>query len=472
MLLWSKCERKWIFLKHIRYIIKKLLKDGLFYKDLGRIAAPIIIQNFISTSLNMVDTIMIGMVGETQIAAVGIANQVFLLFSMFLFGMCSGCGIFISQFWGKRDTDNIKRVVGVEVTSTLVISAIFTFAAFAFSRKIIGIFNTDPEVLLYGSRYLKIVCLSYGLTAITFCFSFALRCTEKAVYPMIVSAVALMTNTFLNYVFIFGHFGFRAMGVEGAALATVIARFIEAVLIITVVYKGNKTLAPGFKEMLLIDSCFFKRIYRTTIPVLLNEVCWGLASVVYSVAYGRIGKEAIASIQISNTIQQLFMILCFGIANASGVMIGKRIGAGNEEEGRDYAHRFAVLSIATGIFIGIMIVAGGPIILGFFNVSQRVVIDAYKIMKINSLIMPMRVFDIVIIVGILRGGGDANHAFAIEASTMWFIGVPAAFAGALLFKLPIYGVVALTTLEEIGKFIFCMYRLISDKWINNLVKNF
>jgi len=443
-----------------------------FYTDLGVIAAPIIIQNFISTSLNMVDTIMIGMVGETQIAAVGIANQVFLLFSMFIFGICSGCGIFISQFWGKKDTDNIKRVVGVEVTSTLVISAIFTFAAIVFSKNIIGIFNTDQEVLLYGSRYLKIVCLSYALTALTYCFSFALRCTEKAVYPMFVSAIALMTNTFLNYVFIFGHFGFRAMGVEGAALATLIARLMETALIIAVIYKRNRILAPSTKDMFLIDYNFFRRIFRTTIPVLLNEVCWGLASVVYSVAYGRIGKEAIASVQISNTIQQLFMILCFGIANASGVMIGKRIGAGNEEEGRDYAHRFAVLSIATGILIGGMIVVGGPFILSFFNVSQRVALDSYNIMKINSLIMPLRVFNIVAIVGILRGGGDAKRAFAIEASTMWFIGVPVAFAGALLFKFPIYGVVALTLLEEVGKFILCMYRLVSDKWINNLVKNF
>lgn len=459
-------------LKYIKHIIKKLLRDGLFYKDLGIIAAPIIIQNFISTSLNMVDTIMIGMVGETQIAAVGIANQVFLLFCMFMFGICSGCGIFISQFWGKRDKDNIKRVVGLGLSSTLVISAIFTFVAIAFSRGIIAIFNTDPDVLLYGSKYLRLVCLSYAFTAVTFCFSFALRSIEKAIYPMYISAAALITNTFLNYVFIFGHFGFRAMGVEGAALATVIARFIEAVMIIAVIYRSNKILAPGFNDMFLIDTYFFKRIYRTTIPVLLNEVCWGLAAVVYSVAYGRIGKEAIASIQISNTIQQLFMILCFGMANASGVMIGKRIGAGNEEEGRDYAHRFAVLSIATGIFIGVVMIAGGPLILRFFNVSQGVVIDAYQIMKINSLIMPVRVFNIVLIVGVLRGGGDANHAFAIEAFTMWFMGVPAAFAGALLFKLPIYWVVALTTLEEIGKFILCMYRLVSDKWINNLVKNF
>mgnify|MGYP001179137102 CR=1 FL=1 len=457
---------------HIKHTIKKLLSDGLFYKDLGVIAAPIIIQNFISTSLNMVDTIMIGMVGETQIAAVGIANQVFMILCMFLFGICSGCGIFISQFWGKRDKDNIKRVVGLELSSTLLISLILTFVAIAFPREIISIFNTDPDVLLYGSRYLRLVCLCYVFTAVTFCFSFALRCIERAAYPMYISAAALLTNTYLNYVFIFGHFGFKAMGVEGAALATVIARVIEAVSIVTVVYKKNKILAPGFKHMFLIDSHFFKRIYRTTIPVLLNEICWGLATVVYSVAFGRIGKEAIASVQISNTMQQMFMILCFGIANASGVMIGKRIGAGNEEEGRDYAHRFAVLSIASGIFIGIMMALSGPFILKFFKVSQVVMMDTYRIILMHSVIMAMRVFNIVLIVGVLRGGGDANRAFAIEASTMWFIGVPAAFAGALLFKLPIYWVIALTNLEEAGKFIFCLQRLVSGKWINNLVKNF
>lgn len=459
-------------MKYIKKIMKSLIYDGGFYRNLGSIAAPIIIQNFISTSLNMVDTVMIGMVGETQIASVGIANQVFMLFSMFLFGICSGCGIFISQFWGKRDTENIKHVVGIQIFSAILVSLFFTFSAIVFSREIIGIFNKDAGVLLYGSKYLKLVSISYAFTAVTFCFSFALRCTEKAVYPMIVSAIALLVNSFLNYVFIFGHFGFEAMGVEGAALATIIARFIEAALLITIIYSKNKILAPGFRYIIPINGNFFKSIYRTTIPVLLNEVCWGLAFVIYSVAYGRIGKEAIASIQISNTVQQLFMIFCFGIANASGVMIGKRIGAGNEDESRDYAHRFAILSIATGIFIGLMIFASGPSILRFFKVSQGVLIDSFGIMKINSLIMPLRVFNIVAIVGILRGGGDAKHAFIIEASTMWFIGVPLAFAGALLFRLPIYGVVALTTLEEIGKFAFCMHRLVSDKWINNLVNNF
>lgn len=452
--------------------MKSLVQDSIFYKSLGSIAAPIIIQNFISTSLNMVDTVMIGVVGETQIAAVGIANQVFMLFSMILFGICSGCGIFISQFWGKRDTDNIRNVVGIQVFSALLLSAFFTAAAFLAPKEIIAIFNKDTGVILFGSKYLKVVSMSYAFTAVTFCFSFALRCTEKAVYPMVVSAVALMSNTFLNYVLIFGNFGFSAMGVEGAALATVIARSIESTLIVTIVYSRHRILAPGFRNILLINSAFFKRIYKTTLPVLLNELCWGLAFVIYSVAYGRIGKEAIASIQISSTVQNLFMILCFGIANASGVMIGKRIGAGNEEEGRDYAHRFAILSIAAGIFIGFMIFVSGPLILGFFRVSQGVLRDSYQILKIQSLVMPLRVFNIVAIVGILRGGGDAEHAFIIEASTMWVIGVPLAFAGALLFKLPIYGVVALTTLEEIGKFIFCMYRLVSDRWINNLVKNF
>ena len=158
------CE---IILNHIKQIMKSLVQDRVFYKDLGSIAAPIIIQNFISTSLNTVDTVMIGMVGETQIAAVGIANQVFMLFSMFLFGICSGSGIFISQFWGKKDTENIKHVVGIEIFSALMVSALFTLAALLSSVNIIGIFNKDAEILLYGSKYLRLVSLSNAYTAVT-----------------------------------------------------------------------------------------------------------------------------------------------------------------------------------------------------------------------------------------------------------------------------------------------------------------
>lgn len=449
--------------------IKRLFTDSNFYKILYVIALPIVIQNLIASSLNMVDTVMIGRVGESEIAAVGIANQLFFLFTILIMGFYSGSGIFISQFWGNKDEKNIRKILGLSLLIGIVVSVIFTFLALALPEKIIRIFNKDTNVVKLGSDYLKIVGISYIFTAITFAFSIALRCIGKTVLPMIVSIIALLINTSLNYVLIFGHFGAPEMGVKGAALATTIARVIETIILIIYVYAGKGTLAANFKEMFNFDKAFVIKSFETIIPVVLNEICWGLGAVVYSIAYGRIGTQAIAAIQITSTIQNLYMVLVFGIANAAAVMVGNQIGAGEEEKGRKYAYRLAGLGAITGMFLAIFIAMTAKGVLNIFKVSDTVIHDSLMILYITAFIMVMRVLNIILIVGVLRGGGDARYSLKLEAFTMWGIGVPLSFIGALLFKLPVYGVVALLTIEEIVKCIFAVKRLISNKWINRVI---
>ncbi|WP_129598372.1 MATE family efflux transporter [Anaerophilus nitritogenes] len=457
--------------KIIQNLYKYLFQDKKFYQNLYKIALPIIIQNFIASSLNMVDTMMIGRVGEIQIAAVGIANQYFFLFNLLLIGICSGCGIFISQFWGKRDIVNIKKVLGMGMIAGAVLATIFTVIALYIPNQIINIFNTDPKVISEGVKYLKIVCISYIFTAITFNFGFASRCIENAILPMIVSSFALLFNTFFNYVFIFGNFGSKAMGVEGAALATLLARIIEASLLVGYIYFSKGVLAAKCSEMFSLSKDFIKKVLDTVIPVVLNEGCWGLGFVVYSVAYGRIGMQAMAAVQICNTVQNVFMVFIFGMSNASVVMIGNQIGAGHEDQAKIYAKRFSLLACLVGICLASILAISAPFILSFFNISDTVYHSALMILYINAGILLIRVFNCLLIVGILRAGGDAKRALFIEAFTMWCIGVPLAFLGAFYFKLPVHYVVALVTVEELFKFILGIPRLLSNKWIRNITEN-
>lgn len=446
-----------------------LKKDKEFYKKVVIIALPIIIQNFIGSSLNIVDTVMIGKLGEKEIAAVGIGNQYFFLFNILIMGMFSGIAIYTSQYWGKRDIKSIRKILGLGLVFALIIGMVFTIVARIAPSFIISIFNTDPEVITLGADYLVIVCLSYIFTAVTFHYATASRCIEKTSVPMIVSGIALLVNTFFNWVLIFGNLGAPALGVKGAAIATLMARVLETFLLIGYIYWSNGVLAAKINELFSFDKSFVKMISLTMVPVLLNEACWGLGSVMYNVIYGRIGTQAIASVQIATTVNNLFMVVIFGIGSATLVMVGNEIGKGNNENGYNYAKKSIILGCLVGVILSIGIILFSGTIVGVFDVSNEVKVWAKDILLVIACVMVIRIYNIIIIVGVLRGGGDTKVSLYIEAFTMWFIGVPLAFIGAFVLGLPVYMVYALCTAEEIVKFIFCFRRFKSRKWINNLV---
>ncbi|NLJ85479.1 MAG: MATE family efflux transporter, partial [Firmicutes bacterium] len=279
-------------------------KDKEFYATLLRITIPIALQNLISASLNMIDTLMIGQLGENQIAAVGLANEVFFLLNLFLFGICSGTGIFVAQFWGKGDIKNIRRVLGLSIFCGLGISGIFTFVALAMPEKALGVFTRDPAVIELGVSYLSIVGLSYVMTAITYTYAFALRNTAQPKIPMILSAIAVVTNAVFNYILIFGKLGLPAMGVRGAALATVIARALELGLVLWVVYGYDLPAAARLRDMVDLSLSFVGGFFRTALPVILNEGLWALGVTTYSVIYGRMGTGVVAAVNISGTVER------------------------------------------------------------------------------------------------------------------------------------------------------------------------
>ncbi len=442
--------------------------DREFYNKLLKLGIPVVVQNFISSFLNMIDTVMVGKLGETAIAAVGIANQYFFIFNMFMVGISAGSAVFIAQFWGTKDQKNIKRILGVGLGSAVLVSIVFMAAGYLFPRQIIGLFNNEPQIMEAGVRYLQIVLISYLFTGITFIYNFSFRSIGNALQPMVISTVALACNAFFNYVLIFGKFGAPAMGVAGAALATVIARVVENAVLVASVYYRRGVLTASLRELTDFDFRFLKKAYRTIIPVLFNDVCWGMASMVYAVVYGRMGSPAVATIQIVNTITNLFMVVIFGMSSATAVMVGNSIGAGEEGRTREYARRFATLSITMGVALGLMLAVASPYLLNVFNVSRTVRNHAQIILYIIALLFFIRVFNIILIVGVLRGGGDARTAFLLEGFTMWFIGVPLTVLGAFYFKFPVYLVYGLSMVEEIAKALLCLGRLRSGRWIRNV----
>lgn len=453
----------------ISWTRETFFKDKIFFKMLIAIALPIVIQNIISSSLGMVDTIMVGSLGEKQIAAVGISNQIYFFYILVSFGIISGGNVFISQFWGAKDTKNVKKVTGILLVSTLIVGIIFAIPWVIFPKELLGIFTKDKEVVELGAKFLRIIAISLVFTSISFTYSMSLRSINKAVVPMVVSVIALIINTILNYALIFGHFGFKAYGVEGTAVATLIARIIEAAMILSYIYYTKSVFAASFKDLTSFSWSFVKRIYSKIIPVVLNESCFGLAILVYTGIYGRMGTTETASIQISNTVSNLFFVISFGLASAAAVMIGNKIGEGDEVESKRIAYKITGIGTFLGVVFGGLLMLFSSIILNYFNVSVEVVNDTTKLLYIIAALMVVRFVNTILIVGVLRGGGDTTFAFLTEAGTMWFVGVPLALIGAFVFKVPVYFVMALTAFEEISKAGISLYRLFSNKWIKNLV---
>ncbi len=442
-----------------------------FYKTMLSIAVPIALQNLISSFLNMIDTVMIGRLGGDNIAAVGLANQYFFLMILLIFGINSGAAIFIAQFWGKKDIKNIHRVMGIALITGSLLSLVFTIGGLIVPHWILRIFIEDTEVIYLGSKYLRIVAISYIPTAISFTYAVSCRSIGQPKLPMKVSVISLICNTFLNYILIFGKLGFAPMGITGAAIATVISRIVELILLTGVIYRSDEVLACGLKDLFDLNKEFVKRIFKTILPVILNEGFWALGMTLYAIAYGKIGAEAFAAVQIAQTVERLFMVFAQGLASACAVMIGNSLGSDDRHEADSYAKKFSVIGNLMGVFLGLILFFGIPLIISPFNVSPQVSQDTTMILRVLSGFMFLKFYNTILIIGVFRGGGDTKYSLLLEIFSIYGIGVPLAFWGAIFWEIPVYIVVLLVSFEEFIKAIFGTFRMFSKKWAKNIVND-
>ena len=446
----------------------KKTKDE-FWTLLISVSIPIIIQNLIGSSLNMVDTLMIGQVGESEIAAVGIANQIYLLILWGLTGICGGGMIFISQFWGKKDIDRIRKMQGLVLMITIIFSAIITAVVEIAPNTIVGFFATDSEVIKLGSDYIKIVAITYIISAFTFSYGFASKGIGQTRMPMMASIWGVVVNVVLNTIFIFGLGPVPAMGVVGAAWATVIARLVEAIILIGSIYIKKDILAIGIKHIIGIPKSLIRMAWKPIFMVTLSEIMWALGAILYTVAYGIIGSQAIAAVQISNTVINFLFVIIHGMAIAAAALVGNKIGENKIDVAKEYAGKVVKVCSIVGIAITMFLLLAADSIVNLFAVSDMVKATSKNILYIMGIPIILRVYNSLMTIGILRGGGDTLAAFLIEIGTMWLVGVPLAFVAAIYWKMPIEWVVACVLAEWVTKFILCQIRFRSGKWIRSVV---
>ncbi|ABR30691.1 multidrug transporter MATE [Thermosipho melanesiensis] len=441
------------------------------YRDLFKIAIPVALQQFLFSSVSFLDTLMIGRLGEDAIAAIGLANQFFFFYNIVLFGLVSGGAIFFSQFWGKGDFEGLSKSTALTTLSSLFVSIPFFVLSLFFPGYVMRFFSPDPIVIELGVKYIKILSISFPIFAISMVFSFMLRSIHKAHIPMYTTIIELTTNVFLNYVLIFGNFGFPKLGVIGAAIATVFSRIIGLfVLIVTV--KLQKL--PGMFSLHHIGALnknFINRFFHYTLPTLANEFAWSLGFTMYSVIYAHMSTKVIAARNIIGTIEGFAWAFSFSLANAASVIIGNYLGAKRFGEAYKISRKIiklteivATISAAATYILTVFSV-------DLFNISQDVKSLVIVAMAISMGFVPIKIFNGLNIVGFLRAGGDTRFSFAVEATTLWVLGVPLAAIGGLILKLSFPLVLLLTMVDEITKFFILLSRYKSRKWVRNVVEN-
>jgi putative MATE family efflux protein len=447
---------------------ERLFGDRRFRKELLRIAAPVAFQNLLISSLTVIDTLMIGRLGEVEIAAVGLANQLFFLSLLLFFGISSGASVFIAQFWGKKDIPSIHRTFGFALTLSVVAAAAFGAVSILLPQGVLRLFTADEAVIAAGVSYLRIVAVSYLFTGISVVCSVSLRSVEEASTPLKATLFSIVTNVVLNYLLIFGTFGFPEMGVAGAALATTIARGGELVILYWAIYGKKNILAAGVRELFAFDRSFVGRFFKTATPVILNEMAWATGMVMYKVVFARMGTGVIATMNIVDTVGNMLFVLFMGTSNACAVMIGKRVGMGEWKAAERAAKRFMVMGFSLGAVVGLTAFGFAGFLPGLFNVSDSVKEMTALVLMMYPIVFPLKALNIHTVIGIFRAGGDTGFSFFVDLSSVWFVGVPLAFLGGLVWGLPVHLVFLLLGCEEIAKTLLSFWRMRGGNWIKDV----
>jgi putative MATE family efflux protein len=447
-----------------------MLRNKDFIKHILALSYPIFLQNLFSSLMNMTKLLMVGQLGDTAVAAVGLVGQITFVLSVILFGASSGGSIFFAQFWGARDTKGVHKALGVSLSLGLMISALFTLGGLLFPEQVLGVFSQDVAVIDLGSQYLRILAPSYLILAVIYVYSFAQRSTGQVKLPMRVSILSLLVDILLAFGLIFGNFGFPKVGILGGAVSVLVARFLEGVVLVGLTYRLRTPIAASLREMFSFNFAFVKRVLRKVVPVMGNELMWSTGITIYTIIFARISTEAIATYNIMATLDNLGFAIFMGLNNACAIVVGQTIGLGDEEHAQQYAWRAIKLQTGLAVVQGLVYIGISTPYVGLFRVSETVHFLAVRMIWVLGAFLWLRVTNAGYLIGALRSGGDTRFAYLLDIGSMWLIGVPLVIISAFVFHLPVYLVYLAAMVDELFKFIVVSGRFRSKRWIHNVVR--
>ncbi len=447
-----------------------------FYHDVALLALPILLQNLTTTFLGLIDTFMVGTLGEAPLAAVLVANTPVFVIQLVIFGLQSGSSVLISQFWGKGDTDSINRVVGLGCYLAGAISVVFAAVMFLLPEPLMGLLTDNQELVPLAAEYARIVGFSYIFNSITGVYVGAHRSMENPKLGTIIFSLSMCANTFLNWVLIFGNLGAPALGVAGAATATLLSRILEFIVMASYALTNRRfRLQPAL--LLRPGRALLQKFLRYSGPVVCNETLWGLGTSLYKVILGHMegSTEILAARALAGNIEDICSVAIFAVAGTSAIVIGREIGAGRRDTVYEVGAALDTLAMLCALVIGALLLLCTWFLFPWllypaFQLSPAAGDIATMMLTFTGLFLALRSFNSVNIVGVLRGGGDVRAATAIDLTPMWCVALPAAALLGLVFRLDIFWVYVGIELEQIVKFFAGIWRFRSCEWINDVTQ--
>lgn len=441
-----------------------------FYKDLRNVVQPMAIQNLISSAVNSADVIMLGYIGQTAIAASSLAGNVAFILFMISTGLSSGLVMLGAQYWGKKDTESIKTLLGIGLRICCTVEIIVALIAAFYPRILMLIFTKDETLIIEGCKYLRAASFSYVCLSFSQMFQAGFKSIERVKIVTITSTTSLFLNIGLNAVFIFGLLGIPKMGITGVGIATSIARFIE--MVICFIYAGRQ------KDVHFSVSCVFRRnplltrdFIRYSMPAVGNELVWGAAFAMYSVIMGHLGEDIVAANSVVNTVRQLGSVLCFGMAYGGAIVVGKYMGAGDMDVAERNASRLARVTIFSGVLGAGLLLCMYPVLPYIADLNETAAHYRNVLLFINSYSLIGASINTVLICGIFRAGGDSKFGFVADCINMWAVSVPLGLLAAFVFKLPPLWVYFILFLDEFEKMPFVIRHYYKKGWLRNITRD-
>lgn len=435
-----------------------------------RLALPIAFQQLLVSCAQLVDTAMVTRLGNVVVSSIGVSSRWIFLMNLFYFGISSGSAAMIAQFWGAKEKSNIKRSYGIALIFGAAVAVVFSVSMFMVPELMLRVFTDEQAVIETGAQYMKIVAFMGIFSAFNQITCTALRATERVNPPLFTSIAAVAVNTVLNYILIYGKLGFPAMGIRGAALATLTSTIVQSILLLIVLRTSKEIYSDPIKDFFNLSKAFFRRFSIVCLPVVFNEVAWAMGTNIYAMVFARQGSESYAGYTIFSSIEQIAFVFFVGICHACSIMTGKTIGEGNNLGAYKQAKKFVIMTPIIGLITGTVLAFVRNPLLSLLEIETQGAFDvASSLILLYCLWLPIRNIPYTLIVGTFRAGGDTKIGILYDCISLYAIGIPVVVYLGLFAKVDfVYLIMAMYICEDIPKTIMSLIRFKSKKWIRNL----
>lgn len=447
---------------------KLYVKDVKFYKKVAGISIPIAMQGLITSGVNMMDTIMIGKIGETELSAVSLANQFINVFHIFCMGIGMGASVLVARYFGMRDKASLKKTVAIMLRLCLAMATLFCVATIFLPKQIMQIYTVEVPIIEKGAEYLIWSVVSYFLLGLSLTSTIVLRNVGQVRLPLYTSIGAFFVNVGANYIFIFGKLGAPRMEVAGAALGTLIARIFEFSLICGYLFFKDKEIEFRFKDLFAPVGRLWNEYIRISIPVLVSDGILALGNNSVAMVVGRLGESFVAANAVTTVTQQLSSVMIQGFSQAGAIVTGYTLGEGDKEKAHEQGYAFMGIGILFGaIAAGIIMLISGPMI-NAYDLSPETVEIAKQLMLSISLIVVFQATNSIMTKGVLRGGGDTKVLMLADNIFLWAASIPLGIIAGLVLHLPAFWIYFFLKIDQVLKMFWCVIRLRSGKWIKKI----